>query len=382
MTARWVASARWRPGLLFRSGRLCQGACPVGANNNRTGWSAGPRVLRAQPVGMMSDSNPSEPGGAASVGEEPQEFGEGPVLQNVGEWLELFLRHTQMMGEMVPPVDQQLEVDRHALQEYLRDAPHVRETLQMLILAARSAQSVSSRSTGETGSQGGTGSGASSVSEHSSTPDSGSWGMSAGAQSSTGVRASSGSNDRSGSTFAQASSSFNKYVTTNSKSRDSSASSNSNSQRSEEGPPLLPLRQLMGYTRGVTTLTVYNIPRSYSQQDLLAKWPADGSYDFLHMRHTNALDRRRRIVNINFTSPELAEQFYGHWQGRTLRGHGSKKVMSIVVGSVQGREANMMMVLERSGELPVVLLGTERVSEEHVLGLVRLAKRGVFVDRA
>mmetsp|Transcript_58760 Transcript_58760/g.117549 ORF Transcript_58760/g.117549 Transcript_58760/m.117549 type:complete len:301 (+) Transcript_58760:146-1048(+) len=188
----------------------------------------------------------------------------------------------------------------------------------------------------------------------------------------------SSSNDGSASNAAQASNSNNETGSSNN--YEASAESESSSCAESESNSSARAAPPREYSRRPTTLTVYNVPRSYTQADLIEEWPPDGSYDFLYLRYCPARKNLIRMATINFVSHELAAAFEERWNGRFLPHDRPKRGQSlaVVASALQGKDINLMLVLERAPVLPVVLHGHEWQSEEGVLELVRLAKRGIY----
>mmetsp|Transcript_96935 Transcript_96935/g.269681 ORF Transcript_96935/g.269681 Transcript_96935/m.269681 type:complete len:170 (-) Transcript_96935:65-574(-) len=118
---------------------------------------------------------------------------------------------------------------------------------------------------------------------------------------------------------------------------------------------------------GVTTLAIRGLPYKCDQRMLMAQWPMDGSYDYLHLPYN--FDKRRPVgyAFINFTSHGAAVAFRRRWQGQTFPMQGHAKTMDIVaVPAVQGGWGNLARLgrnladaLEEVGHAPLIWDGMQ-----------------------
>lgn len=128
-----------------------------------------------------------------------------------------------------------------------------------------------------------------------------------------------------------------------------------------------------------TTVMVRNVPIKYTQAMLLAEWPNNGDYDFLHLPVSNdgdALHRNLSYAFINFTSQEKALAFKEQWQGKRLAHFSSRKPLNISHADIQGRNSNLLQMKKKMGRgsihmsQPVVFQDGVRISFEEALGKV------------
>jgi len=87
---------------------------------------------------------------------------------------------------------------------------------------------------------------------------------------------------------------------------------------------------------GTHTLLVRNIPTRFTQDDLMAVWPADGTFDLLYMPWSSKQRRFSGCAYMNFATEEDASSFYLQWRGHTLESHGRVKELNIVPSHRQG----------------------------------------------
>jgi hypothetical protein len=95
-----------------------------------------------------------------------------------------------------------------------------------------------------------------------------------------------------------------------------------------------------------TTITVRNVPWSYCQSTLLELWNEEG-FDFLFLPMADQRAGNLGRIFLNFPKPELVIDFYRRWNGVKLR-QPSKKPLKILFANIQGRDANIMHILNES----------------------------------
>jgi hypothetical protein len=102
--------------------------------------------------------------------------------------------------------------------------------------------------------------------------------------------------------------------------------------------------------QGVTTLAIYGIPHNFTQHDLLAAWPPDGSYDFLHLPFSIRQRRTMGFAIVNFVSHQHVEDFRIRWAGQVLASalgpeevlpRRPSKRLTIIVAKAQGLLMNI-----------------------------------------
>jgi len=133
-------------------------------------------------------------------------------------------------------------------------------------------------------------------------------------------------------------------------------------------------RQLPWLSRSARTLVVRNVPWSYNQEDLLAEWPPDGTYDYFHLPYHFNQDRPLGFAYINFVTYEAAAAFMQKWHGRFLSHRSGRSTLHIAVAKVQGRGPNLARIgghklhtLPEPRYLPVLLDGCRRLDAREVL---------------
>lgn len=136
---------------------------------------------------------------------------------------------------------------------------------------------------------------------------------------------------------------------------DESSDAHPGYQRSFASPPM-------------TTLMVRNVPVMYTQELLLFEWPNSGTYDFMYLPHSCALQRNLSYAFINFTSEAAALAFKARWQKKRLAHFTSRKPLNISFADVQGLEANLMQLKKKRVRRikvhqcqPVIFVDGERV---------------------
>uniref|UniRef100_A0A7S0AEV1 Mei2-like C-terminal RNA recognition motif domain-containing protein n=1 Tax=Pyrodinium bahamense TaxID=73915 RepID=A0A7S0AEV1_9DINO len=132
--------------------------------------------------------------------------------------------------------------------------------------------------------------------------------------------------------------------------------------------------------KSVRTLLVRNVPMAWGQEDLLAKWPPDGSYDYLYIPYNLSKDSPLGIAYINFVSYEDAAWFHKKWHGRFLSRQDGKHPLDIAVAKVQGYAPNLARIkksearmLAEAGFLPVLVDGKRRMEAHEVIAEWRRA---------
>jgi hypothetical protein len=98
-----------------------------------------------------------------------------------------------------------------------------------------------------------------------------------------------------------------------------------------------------------STITVRNVPWSYSQALLLQEW-GDEAFDFLFLPMADQRPGNLGRVFINFPDPENIAKFFHRWNGRKLTLPG-KKPIKVLFANIQGRDENIRHILCESQEL-------------------------------
>jgi hypothetical protein len=99
---------------------------------------------------------------------------------------------------------------------------------------------------------------------------------------------------------------------------------------------------------GFTTLVIRNIPARYNQDQLLAEFVPDGSFDLFFLPYSFRDGRTMGYAFINFRSHDLALTFQKKWHRQYLRDHGRTKHLDVAAATVQGIEANLAQFNARS----------------------------------
>jgi len=140
--------------------------------------------------------------------------------------------------------------------------------------------------------------------------------------------------------------------------------------------PALPKRKrtLGILPRSTRTLLIRNVPWSYSQEDLLLKWPPDSTYDYFHTPYHFFNNRPLGLAYINFVTYEAAVAFQERWHGRYLSQQDTKNTLDITAANVQGRKGNLARIAEdriptlaERHLLPVLFDGRRRLGTHEVL---------------
>jgi len=138
--------------------------------------------------------------------------------------------------------------------------------------------------------------------------------------------------------------------------------------------PVKRMRTMRLLPPSARTLIVFNVPGSYSQEDLLLVWPPDGTYDYLHTPYHFFNDRTVGHAYINFITYEAAVAFQERWHGRYLSQRDTKNMLDIAVAPNQGRGPNLARIAEdkipmlvEKRFLPVLLDGERRLDTHEVL---------------
>eukprot|EP00416_Gambierdiscus_australes_P000243 CAMPEP_0171141058 /NCGR_PEP_ID=MMETSP0766_2-20121228/139938_1 /TAXON_ID=439317 /ORGANISM="Gambierdiscus australes, Strain CAWD 149" /LENGTH=168 /DNA_ID=CAMNT_0011604773 /DNA_START=8 /DNA_END=510 /DNA_ORIENTATION=+ len=80
----------------------------------------------------------------------------------------------------------------------------------------------------------------------------------------------------------------------------------------------------------VTTAVVRNIPRDYSQEDLLGEWVPNGTFNYLHMPQKNSMEPFGYAF-VNFVSPQCLVSFQERWHGRYLSKRSFNKPLDVAI---------------------------------------------------
>lgn len=96
------------------------------------------------------------------------------------------------------------------------------------------------------------------------------------------------------------------------------------------------------YRRLPTTLMIRNIPAMYTQDELAAEWPNNGTYNFFYLPTSHTTTKgNKTFAFINFTSPQAAVAFKELWDKQRLSQFQARRTLNITCADVQGRDANM-----------------------------------------
>lgn len=128
-----------------------------------------------------------------------------------------------------------------------------------------------------------------------------------------------------------------------------------------------------------TMLVVRNIPSYYDQERLLEEWPADGTFDLLHLPFSASEQRFKGFVFINFKTHAQALDFQRKWHGMHLQ-HRGGKALDVAVGTVQGAKNYLerfrgkdVSRLNKRGHLPALFRGRRRSNPVQVLRRLHIA---------
>lgn len=126
-----------------------------------------------------------------------------------------------------------------------------------------------------------------------------------------------------------------------------------------------------GAQAGATTVMIRNIPRQYADEEMLQQeWPAELGYDFLYLPRSRDGKGNLRYAFVNFASESHAAAFRAKWHGNRLARFNEGKNLNISTAAVQGLEANVRYLREKSAEggakgarlcEPFILSGGRRV---------------------
>jgi len=97
-----------------------------------------------------------------------------------------------------------------------------------------------------------------------------------------------------------------------------------------------------------TTLMVRNIPPAYTEDMLMEEWPMDLGYDFFYLPRNNKGKVNLGYAFLNFVSETHAEAFRSKWEKARLANFDAPKRLNISLAEVQGLEANVQGVKEKS----------------------------------
>jgi len=132
--------------------------------------------------------------------------------------------------------------------------------------------------------------------------------------------------------------------------------------------------------KSARTLIVRSMPMTYSQEDLLAEWPPDGSYDYLCIPYNVSKGSTHGIAFVNFVTYEHAALFHKKWHGAFLSRQDGKHPLDIAVAKVQGYAPNLARIkksearmLAEAGFLPVLVDGKRRMEAHEVIAEWRRA---------
>lgn len=110
-----------------------------------------------------------------------------------------------------------------------------------------------------------------------------------------------------------------------------------------------------------TTLVVRNIPRQYTQEDLLAQIGINGQWDYFHLPYNLLHKRILGYAFINFATHEMAVEFQRQWHGKPLPGSSYRKPLDVAMAESQGWKDCLARVkarkvhhLAKSGYLPII----------------------------
>lgn len=143
----------------------------------------------------------------------------------------------------------------------------------------------------------------------------------------------------------------------------------------KDGVAAFPAAPMRPIGKSITTLVIQNLPGRYTQDDMLAMWPVDGTYDYLHVPYNLLQKRPLGYVFINFLTNELAVAFQRKWHGRSLPGSSSaRKPLDVAAADIQGKQENLELIksrkvnqLSKAGFLPIVLQNGLRLDSKAIL---------------
>mmetsp|Transcript_61495 Transcript_61495/g.174676 ORF Transcript_61495/g.174676 Transcript_61495/m.174676 type:complete len:261 (-) Transcript_61495:57-839(-) len=146
-------------------------------------------------------------------------------------------------------------------------------------------------------------------------------------------------------------------------------------------PPGLVVPPLLGVPLSVLTRTdevtvvLRKLRNRITQEEMMSRWPPDGSYNFIFLPYSSKQRRPSRYAFINFTSREAAMATLTEENLQMLSPEGQESVHA-GIAQVQGLVANVKLhghhasSDERFG--PAVFLGTQQVSFHHLVRQLEL----------
>jgi len=134
---------------------------------------------------------------------------------------------------------------------------------------------------------------------------------------------------------------------------------------------------------GTTTVVVHNIPPICTQEDIIALWPNDGTYNFLHMPFNVRQRRSAGYAFVNFVAESHADAFRRGWHGRCAhpqlcRDPSAKAALPLSVepARIQGFRANIenakrgkVTSITNPRYMPAIFSGSARVDFHAALAL-------------
>jgi len=151
-------------------------------------------------------------------------------------------------------------------------------------------------------------------------------------------------------------------------------------------------RPLRPIPEGTTTIVVRNVPREYTQEEVIMEWIPDGSFNYLHIPQMSKM-QPFGFAYINFNSYVHVLAFQERWHGRHLSKYPFKRPLDIAPSNTQGLHENLACLrgakahaLGESGLLPLLFMGTARLDTWAVISSMGLTTQqeerqvGVFFD--
>lgn len=127
-----------------------------------------------------------------------------------------------------------------------------------------------------------------------------------------------------------------------------------------------------GDVEPATTMMVRNIPLECTQEELMAVWTNNGTYDFLYLPRNSSGRINLGYAFINFTSAEHAADFKTQWHRTGFPNYPGVR-LSVGYAGVQGLLANIQELKSKSaGRIrarqckPFILLDGHRVDLEEL----------------
>jgi hypothetical protein len=102
------------------------------------------------------------------------------------------------------------------------------------------------------------------------------------------------------------------------------------------------------WTEETTTVLVQNLPARCTREEVLAAFPADGSYDFIYLPFSVKQRRTSGYMVMNFLTPELALAFKTRYEGQHLpKTHRQCKALVFRAAPYNGLVINVKHAVEK-----------------------------------